>query len=144
MLRTDAKPRLRRLNVKNHPIGEVCNIIKECIRRIMHGGLYVIGDDTIKMNLWRMLMVPTRDVWKLDRLCTMSCSNTWGRGSHTDLHMPLVKPSWILLRGLAQTRELQENHHSVDEVTWEQEDDLREDHPNLFASQSESRGRDSS
>ena len=36
------------------------------------------------------------------------------------------------------------NHHTEEEATWELEDDLREDHPHLFASLSESRGRDSS
>ena len=36
------------------------------------------------------------------------------------------------------------NHHTKEEATWEQEDDLREDHPHLFASLAESRGRDSS
>ena len=39
---------------------------------------------------------------------------------------------------------VQWNHHSEEEATWEREDDLKEDHPHLFASQSESRGRDSS
>jgi hypothetical protein len=32
------------------------------------------------------------------------------------------------------------SHHIEKEATWEREDDLREDHPNLFASHSESRG----
>ena len=39
---------------------------------------------------------------------------------------------------------VQWNHHSEEEATWEREDDLKEDHPHLFASQAESRGRDSS
>jgi hypothetical protein len=39
---------------------------------------------------------------------------------------------------------VQWNHHIEEEATWEQEDELREDHPHLFASQPESRGRDSS
>jgi hypothetical protein len=39
---------------------------------------------------------------------------------------------------------VQWNHHSEEEATWEREDGLREEHPHLFASQSESRGRDSS
>ena len=38
---------------------------------------------------------------------------------------------------------VQWNHHSEEEATWEREDDLRKDHPHLFASQSGSRGRDS-
>jgi hypothetical protein len=37
---------------------------------------------------------------------------------------------------------VQWNHHTEEEATWEREEDLREDHPHLFASQSESRGRD--
>jgi hypothetical protein len=36
------------------------------------------------------------------------------------------------------------SHHTEEEATWEQEDELREDHPHLFAIQPESRGRDSS
>jgi hypothetical protein len=39
---------------------------------------------------------------------------------------------------------VQWNHHTQEEATWEREDELREDHPHLFASQPESRGRDSS
>ena len=36
------------------------------------------------------------------------------------------------------------SHHTEDEATWEQEEDLLKDHPHLFSSQPESRGRDSS
>ena len=36
------------------------------------------------------------------------------------------------------------SHHTEEEATWEREEDLRRDHPHLFASQPESRGRDSS
>ena len=36
------------------------------------------------------------------------------------------------------------SHHIEDEATWEREEDLRKDHPHLFTSQPESRGRDSS
>ena len=36
------------------------------------------------------------------------------------------------------------SHHFEEEATWEREEDLRRDHPHLFASQPESRGRDSS
>ena len=39
---------------------------------------------------------------------------------------------------------VQWSHHTEDEATWEQEDDVRKDHPYLFSSQPESRGRDSS
>ena len=35
-------------------------------------------------------------------------------------------------------------HHTEDETTREREEDLRKDHPHLFSSQPESRGRDSS
>ena len=38
---------------------------------------------------------------------------------------------------------VQWNRHFVDEATWEREDDLKSDYPNLFEP-SESRGRDSS
>ena len=36
------------------------------------------------------------------------------------------------------------SHHSKEEATWDREEDLRRDHLHLFASQPESRGRDSS
>ena len=36
------------------------------------------------------------------------------------------------------------SHHTEEEATWEREEDLRRDHPHLFSSQPESRGRDSS
>ena len=39
---------------------------------------------------------------------------------------------------------VQWGHHTEDEATWEREVDLRKDHPHLFSSQHESRGRDSS
>ena len=39
---------------------------------------------------------------------------------------------------------VQWNHHTEEEATWEREEDLRRDHPQLFPSQPESRGRDSS
>jgi hypothetical protein len=39
---------------------------------------------------------------------------------------------------------VQWSHHTEKEATWEREDELREDHPHLFASQPKSRGRDSS
>ena len=39
---------------------------------------------------------------------------------------------------------IQWSHHTEDEATREREDDLRKDHPHLFSSQPESRGRDSS
>jgi hypothetical protein len=35
---------------------------------------------------------------------------------------------------------VQWSHHTEEEATREREDDLREDHPHLFASHSESRG----
>ena len=39
---------------------------------------------------------------------------------------------------------VQWSHHTEDEATCERDDDLRKDHPHLFSSQPESRGRDSS
>ena len=39
---------------------------------------------------------------------------------------------------------VQWSHHTKDEATWKRENDLRKDHPHLFSSQPESRGRDSS
>ena len=39
---------------------------------------------------------------------------------------------------------VQWSHHTEEEATWEREDDLREDHPHLFADLSEARGRASS
>jgi hypothetical protein len=39
---------------------------------------------------------------------------------------------------------VQWSHHTEEEATWEREDELREDHPHLFANQPKSRGRDSS
>ena len=39
---------------------------------------------------------------------------------------------------------VQWSHHTEEEATWEREDDLRRDHPHLFASLSEARGRASS
>ena len=39
---------------------------------------------------------------------------------------------------------VQWSHHTEDEATWEREEDLLKDHPLLFSSQPESRGRDSS
>ena len=38
---------------------------------------------------------------------------------------------------------VQWSHHLEDEATWEREEDLFKDHPHLFSSQPESRGRDS-
>ena len=39
---------------------------------------------------------------------------------------------------------VQWSHHTEEEATWEREEDLKQDHPHLFADQLESRGRDSS
>ena len=35
---------------------------------------------------------------------------------------------------------VQWSHHTEEEATWEREEDLRHDHPHLFAGQPESRG----
>ena len=40
---------------------------------------------------------------------------------------------------IIRMRKVQWNRHSVDEATWEREDDLKSDYPNLFES-SKSRG----
>ena len=37
---------------------------------------------------------------------------------------------------------VQWSHHTEDEATWEREEELLKDHPHLFSSQPESRGRD--
>ena len=37
---------------------------------------------------------------------------------------------------------VQWSHHTKEEAAWVREEDLRKDHPKLFASQPESRGRD--
>ena len=39
---------------------------------------------------------------------------------------------------------VQWSHHTEDEATWEREEELLKDHPHLFSSQPESRGRYSS
>ena len=39
---------------------------------------------------------------------------------------------------------VQWSHHAEDEATWEREEDLKAEFPELFAASSESRGRDSS
>jgi hypothetical protein len=39
---------------------------------------------------------------------------------------------------------VQSSHHTEEEATWERKENLREDHPHLFASHSEARGRASS
>jgi hypothetical protein len=61
------------------------------------------------------------------------------------------KPIKILERAERNTRtktikfcKVQWSHHTEEEATWEREDNLREDHPHLFASLSEARGRASS
>ena len=39
---------------------------------------------------------------------------------------------------------VQWGHHTEEEATWEREEDLKKDHPHLFADHPESQGRDSS
>nr|AAN04995.1 retrotransposon protein, putative, Ty3-gypsy sub-class [Oryza sativa Japonica Group] len=60
------------------------------------------------------------------------------------------KPTRILETSERRTRnkvirfcKVQCSHHSEEEATWEREDELKATHPHLFASSSESRGRDS-
>ena len=52
--------------------------------------------------------------------------------------------SWVTRSKVIKFCKVQWSHHSEDEATWEQEEDLLKDHPHLFSSQLESRGRDSS
>ena len=61
------------------------------------------------------------------------------------------KPNKILEQASRVTRskvikfcKVQWSHHTEDEATWERGEDLLKDHPHLFSSQPESRGRDSS
>ena len=60
------------------------------------------------------------------------------------------KPTRILETSERRTRnkvirfcKVQWSHHTEEEATWEREDELKATHPHLFASSSESRGRDS-
>nr|ADC55379.1 gag-pol polyprotein [Oryza brachyantha] len=72
---------------------------------------------------------------------------------HIDLQEDLTyveKPARILETSERKTRNrvirfcrVQWSHHSEEEATWEREDELKAAHPHLFASASESRGRDS-
>jgi hypothetical protein len=50
-----------------------------------------------------------------------------------------IKKSYLTIKFC----KVQWSHH-IEEATWEREDELRENYPHLFASQPESRGRDSS
>nr|ABA98765.1 retrotransposon protein, putative, Ty3-gypsy subclass [Oryza sativa Japonica Group] len=72
---------------------------------------------------------------------------------HIDIQEDLTyveKPVRILETSERRTRnkvirfcKVQWSHHSQEEATWEREDELKAAHPHLFASSSESRGRDS-
>nr|AAX95377.1 Retrotransposon gag protein, putative [Oryza sativa Japonica Group]AAX96106.1 retrotransposon protein, putative, Ty3-gypsy sub-class [Oryza sativa Japonica Group]ABA92905.1 retrotransposon protein, putative, Ty3-gypsy subclass [Oryza sativa Japonica Group] len=72
---------------------------------------------------------------------------------HIDIQEDLTyveKPVCILETRERRTRNkvtrlyrVQWSHHSEEEATWEREDELKAAHPHLFASSSESRGRDS-
>mgnify|MGYP005846161187 CR=1 FL=1 len=52
--------------------------------------------------------------------------------------------SWVTRSKVIKFCKVQWSHHTEEEATWEREEDLHKDHPNLFADQPESRGRDSS
>ena len=52
--------------------------------------------------------------------------------------------SRVTRRKVIKFCKVQWSHHTKDEATWEREEDLRKDHPHLYSSQPESRGRDSS
>lgn len=56
----------------------------------------------------------------------------------------LETASRVTRRKVIKFCKVQWSHHTEEEATWEREEDLRQDHPHLFASQPESRGRDSS
>ena len=56
----------------------------------------------------------------------------------------LKSASRVTHRKVIKFCKVQWSHHTEDEATWERKDGLRKDHPHLFSSQPESRGRDSS
>ena len=51
---------------------------------------------------------------------------------------------WVTRNTVIEFCKVQSSHHTEEEATWEWEEDLRKDHPHLFASQPESRGKNSS
>jgi hypothetical protein len=50
---------------------------------------------------------------------------------------------WVTRNKVIKMCKVQWSHHTEDEATWEYEEELRADYPELFLSASESRGRDS-
>uniref|UniRef100_A0A0A9D292 Integrase catalytic domain-containing protein n=1 Tax=Arundo donax TaxID=35708 RepID=A0A0A9D292_ARUDO len=55
----------------------------------------------------------------------------------------LESVEWVTRNRRVRMCKVQWKHHSEEEATWEREDDLKTEFPNLFSNPSESRGRDS-
>nr|AAX96518.1 retrotransposon protein, putative, Ty3-gypsy sub-class [Oryza sativa Japonica Group]ABA92865.1 retrotransposon protein, putative, Ty3-gypsy subclass [Oryza sativa Japonica Group] len=99
-------------------------------------------------------MAGIHDVFHVSQL--KKCLRVLGEqanSEHIDIQEDLTyveKPVRILETNERRTRNkvtrfyrVQWSHHSEEEATWEREDELKAAHPHLFASSSESRGRDS-
>ena len=99
-------------------------------------------------------MVGIHDVFHVSQLkkC-LRVPEEQASSEHIDIQEDLTyveKPVRILETSERRTRnkvirfyKVQWSHHSEEEATWEREDELKAAHPHLFASSSESRGRDS-
>nr|AAT85135.1 putative polyprotein [Oryza sativa Japonica Group] len=99
-------------------------------------------------------MVGIHDVFHVSQLkkC-LRVPEEQASSEHIDIQENLTyveKPIRILETSERRTRnkvirfcKVQWSHHSEEEATWEREDELKAAHPHLFASSSESRGRDS-
>jgi hypothetical protein len=51
--------------------------------------------------------------------------------------------TWVTRNSVIKMCKVQLSNHAEDEATWEREDELKAEFPDLFANLSESRGRDS-
>ena len=86
-----------------------------------------------------MADIPLRDIVPLEVIQLDSDS------THKDKPVKILEfASQVTCNKVIKFCKVQWSHHTEDEATWEQEDDLRKDHPHLFSRQPESRGRDSS